>query len=265
MLFDFAFGWARIVASSLGDKARDVLIDLAGIGDADGEPFEQSKQESLFGALGVVARPKAPDATGTAEVITARTSDGLQPLAARDLRLNAKVNPKEGEVTVVQYGGGFVSLADASDSKGTQIVIYAPSLKDDGSVDKAHAVVLDPASANQSISLVHALGMALLMTADKDVIIKNAAGDAYLQVGDGGITLNGNVTMNGGVVCGSPAGAQPFALAPPLVTWATGVNAALTAIAALLNAPGPVSGAPGAVHPTPPLAPAVVATKASGA
>src|SRR5947208_11435172 len=99
MLFDFAFGWARVVASTLGGKARDILIDLAGVADNDAEPLEASKQESLFGALGVVARPKAPDATGTAEVITARTSDGLQPLAARDLRLNAKVNPKEGEVT----------------------------------------------------------------------------------------------------------------------------------------------------------------------
>jgi hypothetical protein len=265
MLFDFAFSFARIVASSLGSKARDVLIDLSGISDEDTEPLEASKQESLFGALGVVARPKAPDATGTAEVITARMADGLQPLAARDLRLNAKVNPKEGEVTVVQYGGGFISLADASDGKGTQVVIYSPALKGDGSVDKAHAVVLDPASTNQSISLVHALGMALLMTADKDVIIKNAAGDTYLQVGDGGITLNGNVTMNGGVVCGSPAGAQPFALAPPIVAWATAVNAALKAIGVLLNAPGPVSGAAGAVPVTPPLAPTVVATKASGA
>jgi hypothetical protein len=162
----------------------------------------------------------------------------LQPLAARDLRLNARVNPKEGEVTVVQYGGGFISLADASDGNGTQVVIYAPALKSDGTVDKAHAMVFDPEASNQSVSLVHALGMALLMTADKDVIIKNAAGDAYLQVGDDGVTLNGNVTLNGGVVCGDTVAAQPVALAPPIVTWAASVNATLTAIAALLNAPG---------------------------
>jgi hypothetical protein len=265
LLFDFAFCWARIVASALGDKARDVLVDLAGIGDADDEPLEESKQESLFGALGVVARPKAPDATGTAEVITARTADGLQPLAARDLRLNARVNPKEGEVTVVQYGGGFISLADASDGNGTQVVIYAPALKSDGTVDKAHAMVFDPEASNQSVSLVHALGMALLMTADKDVIIKNAAGDAYIQVGDDGVTLNGNVTLNGGVVCGDTVAAQPVALAPPIVAWAASVNATLTAIAALLNAPGMVMGAAGAVPPAAPLAPIVVATKASAA
>jgi hypothetical protein len=50
-----------------------------------------------------------------------------------------------------------------------------------GEVDAATCKAVVAAIArkgNQSVSLVHALGMALLMTADKDVIIKNAAGDA---------------------------------------------------------------------------------------
>lgn len=43
------------------------------------------------------------------------------------------------------------------------------------------------------------------------------------------------------------------ALADPITSWAGDVTTAILAIAALLNAPGPVSGAPGAVTPVSPL------------
>lgn len=55
------------------------------------------------------------------------------------------------------------------------------------------------------------------------------------------------------VVVGSvdPPAPDPVARAPQLVTWATAVNVALAQIGTLLNAPGPVTGAPGTVAPYP--------------
>jgi hypothetical protein len=50
------------------------------------------------------------------------------------------------------------------------------------------------------------------------------------------------------------------ARAPELQSWATSVNAALAAIATLLNAPGPVTGASGAVPVTPALAAGVASS-----
>jgi hypothetical protein len=59
--------------------------------------------------------------------------------------------------------------------------------------------------------------------------------------------------------------ADAIALAPALQAWATSVNTALAAIAALLNAPGPVMGAAGAVPPTPGLASTVASSIVKGA
>jgi hypothetical protein len=62
------------------------------------------------------------------------------------------------------------------------------------------------------------------------------------------------------------AGASdPVALAPALQTWATSVNLALAAVMALLNAPGPVMGAPAAVPATPSLASTVASSIVKGA
>jgi len=54
--------------------------------------------------------------------------------------------------------------------------------------------------------------------------------------------------------------ADAIALAPALQSWASSVNLALAAIAALLGATGPVMGAPGAVPTTPALASTVASS-----
>lgn len=58
---------------------------------------------------------------------------------------------------------------------------------------------------------------------------------------------------------------DPIALAPALQDWATKVNLALTAIATLLNAAGPVMGAPATVPITPSLASTVASSVVKGA
>lgn len=247
-LFDMLFARGRVMASRVAAGARAVLVNVTGVAQGmDPTTGEGSTGEALFGQIGIVARPRAPSADGHAEVISARTGDGLQPIAGRDLRLNSRVNPADGEIDLVSYGGGFLSLADNADGKGTTAVLFAPALKTDGTVDKAHAVTLDTSAANLSLSLVHALGMALLLTKEKSVILKNAAGDAYLQIDDSGITLNGNVKLNGGIVAGSIVSAQPLLQSVDMMAWVAQANGVFAALAAAAGSPLPPTTAPSAV------------------
>lgn len=272
MLFDYVLAYTRVAASTVSGKAKAILVNLAGIGDGlEGTDGEASAQEPLFGQLGVVARPRASvsakDATGLepegyTEVVSARTSDGLQPLAARDLRLNARVNLKEGEIAVAQYGGGFLSLSDASDGKGTQAVLFAPALKADGEIDKSHAIVLDPAEANRSIAIVHADGMSITMNKGGEIVLSNKDGTQWIALSDDAITISGTIKMVGGIMAGDPVTAGSVARADELQTWATAVNATLAAIKVAMGvtAGGAAAAAvklePG-IPVTPPLSPTV--------
>ncbi len=238
MLFDLALTHARVIASQVKGTLKAVLVNLSGIGDKlDDTSGDGSTEEPLFGQLGVVARPKAPTSAGYTEVIAAKTGDGLQPIAARDLRLNKRVNPVEGEVDVVHYNGGFLSMKDSSSGTGTTAVLYAPRLSSDAPVE-AHALILDPGTEGGSVSLVHALGMALLMTPQRAVIIKNKDGDAYIEINDGGIVINGNTQVNGSMVVGNIPNAQSVVLGDTFMLWFGQVNAAIGAIKAALTTLG---------------------------
>lgn len=189
---DWAFGFGRIVGTVLGERARGIYAAVQGIGEDEDDDggVEGSATDPLFSAIGVVARPRVPveadQATGTepegaCEAVFARFGDELVPIAYRDFRLTARVNPKDGEVCVVGYGGGFLSLADCTDLRGTVATLYAPKLKADGTIDKAHALFLDP-EAN-SVGLVHADGPAVLLT-EAGLVIKNAGGDGFLELAE---------------------------------------------------------------------------------
>jgi hypothetical protein len=208
MAADLVLGYGRIVAAKLGEVARSVLVDIRITEESETDPnAEESLGEPMFGPLGLVARPRAAvrggqgtgkNPEGSCEVIGWRIGDNFQPLAYRDLRLNKLVNPKEGEVALVQYGGGLLSLAPASDGSGTQIAAIAPKQKEDGAIDKAHALILDP--AQPAVALVHMDGMALTMASDA-VVLKNKAGDASVLLDDGGAKLVGSTLfLNGSTI-----------------------------------------------------------------
>jgi hypothetical protein len=206
MLFDFVSTYAKVVSSEVKGAAKAVLVNLAGLLGSDGE--EGSRGEVLYGALGVVARPKPAGDDGYAEVVGLKSSDGITPIAARDLRLNQRVNPKEGEVLVVGYGGGFISLKDNADADGTDIVIYAP--KSDGS--KASAISMSTTTSNSHISLMHDSGVSVTLTKDGKAVIASPDGASYIELGNAGIVLNGNVQLTGSLVVGNPATALPVGL-----------------------------------------------------
>lgn len=233
MLANWTIAHARAAASRVLGTAKAVLVNLESlVGDS-------STDEAFFGTLGVVARPKGPvaqkDATGLnpkgeCEVICVKNEDGLQPIAARDLRINARTNPVEGEVVLAGYDGGFVSIKTASNGQGSQLVMLAPALNGSGTITTSHALVMDPGTQN-AVSLVHRSGHGLILTSAGNAIVKNAAGDVYLQASSSALTLNGNTQVVGGMVVspGTPT-PQPVMLSTDLLTWIGQVNAALAVI-----------------------------------
>jgi hypothetical protein len=214
--FDWTLGVGRITSMSLKGARKVLVATIEGI---DGE---SSAGQIVYGALGLIARALPADANGAVEPIYARTEDGLVPIAARDPRLSARTNPKDGEVMLVQYDGGFVSLKRNADNDGTDVTIYAP--KADGS--KASAISIDTSDANSNVTIMHDTGVSVQL-ADGKILLMNRLGDAYIEVNDTGIVINGNVKINGAMVVGSPASGAPVALAGPIATWALNVEAAL--------------------------------------
>lgn len=273
-LTEFAIAFGHIAATKIAGSAKAVLANLSLLEDEDGGEREGSSEEPLYGPWGWYGRPKAPvkaaDATplnpeGQAEVLALRHGDQAQPIVGRDLRLSSQVNPKEGEVGLIQYGGGFISLADNADANGTAITIYALRKKSTGEPDKASMVAIDSAAANPSISILHESGASISINKDAKIAITNKNGDAYVEVNDSGVVINGaSVAITGGAMIGDsdPAAGDFLLKATDGLQFSAQVIAAITQIAALLNTAGPVVGAPGSVTPvTTPLAP-TTATKA---
>lgn len=231
MGFDDVFARVKLTASSLSSTVKAVLANVRGFvtDPDDSTALEASDGESVWGVAGVICRPRASDDAGTCEGYAIRTDDGFTPIATRDLRINARVNPIDGEIDIAHYDGGFISLRDSSDGpkKGTQIVVLAPALKDDGSVDKSHTIILDPSAGNSSVTILHALGNGLSLTKDGNAILMGKGGTNFISVGASEILFNGVLSLYGGVVAGDRTQAQPVALAPAVTAFAQAVNDAV--------------------------------------
>lgn len=256
-MYDFAIGFFRVVATKVSKAASAVLetLDSGGVGQGDKEHWpEGATGQPSFGQLGVVVRARAPTKDGQAERIALDSGDGLVPFAGRDLRLNRFYpNPKDGAVALVGYAGAFDANEPTFDENGkpksSERVTYVPYAFVNGVPTKAHVIEVLGTEGNESVSIIHGEGMAVVMKAGgkNSVMVKNKAGDAYLEVNDDGITINGNAVINGGATIGSPLGALPAAIAPKLAAYITQLE---TDIAAAMTAIGAGSAAAGAAGAT---------------
>jgi hypothetical protein len=249
-MLDYVIAFGHVIGFSIAKATKAVLLNLTGPGgspdlanlEKDDEGETATGQES-YGALGRIVAPRRPTKLGGNEMrtehISVRRADGMVPIALRDLRLNAFYpNPKEGTIADVGYAGAFDAnepTFDGDKPKSSVRTIYVPYAFDGSGVPtKAHAITVDATSGNVSISIIHGEGMAITMMAGgkNSVVIKNKAGNAYVEVNDDGITANGNTVVNGGAVLGTPLGAQPAAVATPLVTYLTALEVLLGTISA---------------------------------
>ena len=205
-VFDDLLAFVRVETSALAPDAHAVLLNLraCAAGDADAGA-ESSADEPVWGALGVLSRPRAPDDDGAAEAIVARGEATLPVLAMRDVRLaRARGNVNEGTVTVAGYGGAFLSFDDEPGSKGSIASLYVPfGFDGDGVASKAHALMLSPKSGEEAVILSHADGMAVAM-ADGALVLRSKTGKARIILdGDNividavSVTIQGNVTIGG--------------------------------------------------------------------
>lgn len=232
---DLTVQFSKVVSSSLSQRTGAIQYSVTGIagmdftlGSSANIPLDNdTKAESIddaehFTSPGIIGRPLPPEKINGIshhmEVLCIRTTDGLIPVSYRDLRLRMgidKTAPGEGVFAFVGYGGGFHSLSpvDAGDG-GTLHVIYCPYDFDaSGVAQKAHVITMDPTSGNESITIVHANGLAITMSNDdkKALVLKNAAGDATLRLDDDGITATAKqITLSGTVIVGEPSLALPL-------------------------------------------------------
>src|SRR5436853_7340363 len=86
------FGVVVSTAVTAGLKSVTAKITADDNGDGTGETVDG---QELWGNAAILARPKAPDASGSAEVIVWRRGDELVGIASRDVR--GQVTLEEGE------------------------------------------------------------------------------------------------------------------------------------------------------------------------
>lgn len=231
----------RVLATSITATARAILANIGSLGDDDaGEQGDVANEQPVF-THPVYCRPlgrvREDDATplnpaGVCEVVMIRSADEVYPVGYRDLRLSRLVNPIEGEVGIVGYQGGFISLRPNADGDGTNFLLYGARRGSDGEVEAASSIAIDSTSDQKQILLQHELGQTLVLNKDGGVVMANAANDAYVEVKPPGVTINGaEIVLTGGVVMGNsdPAATQFVALANLVLAQLQEIQAQLTA------------------------------------
>lgn len=243
---DFVVRFATAEQSSLNSETGAVQYSVTGIiglngsaGDEASLAFndltaaEGTNDAEFYSAPGIIGRPLPPRVIKGEElhmdVVCIQTVDGLTPISYRDLRLAMAGDsaPGEGVLAFVGYGGGFHSMTPVkvgSDPAGggTLHVVYCPyDFNAEGVAQKAHSIIMDPTSGNESIMIAHANGLAITMSNEdkKALLLKNASGDATFRLDDDGITMTAKqIVMSGGVIVGEPLLAVPLlagAASPP--------------------------------------------------
>lgn len=210
---------------------------------------------------GFLGRPADPDGDGSCQALCAYEGDELHVIPTQDARALAKL-PSLSKGGSVQYGsdGGFASF----DPDTHTWTLYIPTDFDaSGTPTKAHLFQIGKdTTGKRCVTLLHADGMAITMLegGKRSVVIKNAASDAYFEVNDDGITLNGKTTIKGGLTANEGASVVPVARAAEVSAWAAQVLATVNALVVKVNVLAP--SAP--VTPLTALAPTVASSTLSG-
>lgn len=215
----------------------------------------------LLSPYGMLGRPLDPDGDGACKALTAREGDQDFAIATVDLRVLKKLpQPKKGGS--VQFGsdGGFMEFNPETHTW----TLYIPVAFDgSGTPTKAHLLQIGKdTNGLRCITLLHADGPAIsiLEGGKKSITLKNAASNAYLEVNDDGLVLNGKTVIKGGLKSDEGAGVVPVARSTELLVWAGLMTAAINALIAKVNALPPASTIP----LVPPLAPGVASFSLSG-
>lgn len=232
---DQVIEFVKVIRSEVRGENAAVLYDIVGIGgfssdltsaDLTDDGSEQAPQQPAYQALGILSAPLPPsDQQLFLEAMAVRTSDGLEPFAYKDLRLNRAANPTgaaaapaPGQTMLVGYGGGVISHQmtpdNVGDQKGSITHLYVPYAYSNGVPTKSHAIIIDPTDGNSSIQLIHGDGVRFLLqeetgagpgilaTIDNATFLRMAAGELTVQADK--ILLKGNVYLGRAAEIGVP-------------------------------------------------------------
>jgi hypothetical protein len=200
----------------------------------------------VIGQFGLIGRPL--DASEGKGALTLFADEGAEGFAwiGFDVRDAEKCPPLSGGSAALYNSRGAYQLLDYETETST---LYVPI--NEGA--KAHMIqVGNDSNGKAVVDIRHADGMAVIML-ENSLTIKNAAGDAYIELNDSGIVLNGNTKAVGGIDIGGGA-AMPLALGPPLVTYLEALHVMLLAVSKLIDIkmpppPPPAPPASGIIDP----------------
>jgi hypothetical protein len=227
--------WELTTAIATGYDAAGFLgVQPAAFGTTGGDDSGMGDYQQIL-PHGYLARPldRGTDKVG-AYLLCATEGGKGYGMPLHDPRVSSVYPPiSKGSNGIANDKGAFLVLDYDSDT-ATQ---YVPIEFDGSGVPtKAHSVQIgkDSSTGKACLNLVHANGMAIVML-DETIVIKNAAGDAYIELSADGVVLNGNTKLVGGLDVGG-SGAQPVPNLTLFEAWWAGVVSAVSAV--------PVYGAP---------------------
>lgn len=177
------------------DQDGVLTAQVDGLGDEPRtEPYE------LHHPFGFAARPEDPETGPNGEILEGKACnllvgrDGTEAHAwlAADPRFVENFPPLAKGSSVQYCAKPSFDLHNGED--GTKTIYVEVG-------DSAHLVTIGlDGNGAPIVEVVHSAGMALTLL-DGKAILKNAAGDAYVEVGASGIVLNGNVKITGTLEC----------------------------------------------------------------
>lgn len=173
-----------------------------------------SAPDELLHPFGFASRPLDPtNGKGCSLLFGLDGHEGFAWLA-NDPRLADKIPPLSKGGSVQYASDGSFASFDPDTHTWSLYVPYESG--------KAHSITVGRDGNDKPLlEVVHGDGMAVTML-EKSLVLRNAAGDAYIEVNDDGVTINGNVKINGALEANgakiTPAGD---------VQTATGVSLAL--------------------------------------
>ena len=236
---DLILELGTIADTALTDTSRAIRSWFDGIGP-------QPQEADTWGPVGWFARPRDPvgDAEATAlspagacEAVGWNAPDAVHPIAFRDVRLSSQVSPSKGDVGMVGYGGGFITIEDNGDGDGSTITLYALRKNDStGAAEAAHVLSMDTTEATSNIQITHESGATVQLQQDGGVYLASKDATSWLSLADGSdgcVVGAASTTIAGGVNLGGndPSTGEFLVKWTAFNTWAGQVNAALSTLA----------------------------------
>lgn len=236
---EFDIGTARLTEYD-ANKFPTVQIDAYGEGNSGVAPYEM---HSPHGLISRCHDPEVdPNGTNTLGCPVLYGLDGGQGHAwlQADPRVIPLLPPiKKGGTC--SYGGNIKnpSFWNVDGDTGSQTIYVPYSIVNDVATKSMSIAVNVDTAGQESISIIHGSGAfvsILEVNGNVSVVLKNQGGDAYVEVNDDGVVINGPLTLNGSLNAGGPVGALPMAMAIPTVAAFAAVQAQLIAVSAALTA-----------------------------